>query len=237
MTTNTSIIYLSIYIYIYIYIYIRRILEVDRAKNLEVTLLFVDFSKAFDSIHRRKMEQILLAYGLPKETITAIMILYKNTKTKVCSPGGDRDFFDIVAGVLQGDTLALYLFIICLDYILRTSVDLMKENGFTLAKARSRRYPARTITDVDYADNMALLTDTPAQVESLLDSLEQTAGGLGLHVNADKTEFICFNQRDNISTLNGRSLKLVDVYLPKMISTRDLRRLGQLSIDYRSYGS
>ena len=51
------------------------------------------------------MEQILLTYGLPKETVTAI----KNVKTKVCSPDGDADFFDIVAGVLQGDILAPYL--------------------------------------------------------------------------------------------------------------------------------
>ena len=54
---------------------IRRILEGARAKNLQATLLFVDFTKAFDSIHRGKMEQILLAYGLPKETVAAITIL------------------------------------------------------------------------------------------------------------------------------------------------------------------
>ena len=46
---------------------IRRILEGVRAKNLQATLLFVDFTKAFDSIHRGKMELILLAYGLPKK--------------------------------------------------------------------------------------------------------------------------------------------------------------------------
>ena len=74
------------------------------AKNLEATILLVDFSKAFDSIYRGKMEQILLAYGLPKETVTTIMMLYKNTKVKVRSPDGDSDYFDIVAGVLQGDT-------------------------------------------------------------------------------------------------------------------------------------
>ncbi len=90
---------------------IRRILEDVRAKNLQVTLLFVDFIKA-DSIHRGKMEQILLAYGLPKETIAAITILERNTKVKVRSPDVDKEYFHIAAGVLQGDTLATYLFII-----------------------------------------------------------------------------------------------------------------------------
>ena len=41
------------------------------------------------------MEQILQAYGLPKETVTAIMMFYKNMKIKVCSPDGDTDSFDI----------------------------------------------------------------------------------------------------------------------------------------------
>ena len=62
------------------------------------------------------------------------MTLYKNTKVKVHSPDRDTDYFDIVAGVLQGDTLALYLLIICLDYVLRNSTALMKENGFSLEK-------------------------------------------------------------------------------------------------------
>ena len=78
------------------------------------------------------MEQILLAYGLPKETVAAIMNLYRNTIVKARSPDGDTDYFDIVAGVLQRDTLAPNLFIICLDYVLRTSIDEIKENGFKL---------------------------------------------------------------------------------------------------------
>ena len=66
-----------------------------------------------------------------------------------------RIYIDIVAGVLQGDTLAPYLFIFSLDFVLRASVDLIKENGFTLAKARSRRYTVQTITDADDADDNA----------------------------------------------------------------------------------
>ena len=54
---------------------IQRILEGVWAKNIQATILFVDFTKAFDFIHRGKMEQILQAYGIPKETVTAIMIL------------------------------------------------------------------------------------------------------------------------------------------------------------------
>ena len=127
-----------------------QILEGVHAKIPEATILFVNCAKAFDSIHRGKMEQIPLTYSLPKETVTAIIMLYRNTKLKVCSQDGDTDYFDIVAGVLQGDTLAPYLFMICLDYVLRTSIDKMKDNGFKLTKERSRRYPAQTIMNADY---------------------------------------------------------------------------------------
>ena len=76
----------------------------------------------------------------------------------------------------------------------------MKENGFTFAKARSQRYSAQTITDADYADDVALLANTLAQAESPLHSLEQSADSIGLHVNADKIKCMCFNQKGDITT-------------------------------------
>ena len=140
---------------------------------------------------------------------------------KVRSPDGDTEYFDIVAGVLQGDTLVPYLFIICLDYILRTSTDKIRENSFDLTKKRSRRYPATTITDADYANNIAILAKTPNQAETLRHSLERAAAGIGLHVNAHKTEYMCFNQAGDISTLEGTALKLVDkfTYLGSSVSS------------------
>ena len=187
---------------------------VGRATNFIIFFPFsfflVDFTKAFDSIHRGKMEKILLAYGIPKETVAAITILYRNTKVKVRSPDGDTEYFDIVAGVLQGDTLAPYLFIICLDYVLRTSIDKIRENGFELTKKRSRRYPAKTITD--YADDIAMLANTPDQAETLLHSLERATACIGLYVNAHKTEYMSYNQTRDISTQEGTPLKLVDKF-------------------------
>ena len=134
------------------------------------------------------MEQILLAYILPKETVAAITIFYRNTKVKVCSPDGDTEYFGIVAGVQQGDRLTPDLFIFCVDYMLITSIDKKRENGFDLAKKRSRIYAAKTITDADYADEVVILANTANQ-------LERAAAGIDLHVNAHKPNICAINKQ------------------------------------------
>ena len=80
-----------------------------------------------------------------------------------------------------------------------------------------------TITTTPRADDLALLANTPNQVETLLHSLERTAAGIGLHVNAHKTEYMCYNQTGNITTLDGASLKLVDkfTYLGSSVSSTE----------------
>ena len=88
----------------------------------------------------------------------------------------------------------------------------IRENGFELTNQKSIRYPAKTITDADYADDIAILANTPNQAETLLHSLERAAVGIDLHVNAHKTEYMCFNQAGDISTYEGISLKLVDKF-------------------------
>ena len=125
--------------------------------------------------------------------------------------------------MLQEDTFSPYLFIIWEDYVHRTSIYKMKDNGFKLANERSRRYPAHIIMDADYADDIALLVNTNALAEILLHSLERAAAGVDLHVNADKIEYMCFNQKDDISTPNGSSLKLMDkfTYLGSSVSSTE----------------
>ena len=96
--------------------------------------------------------------------------------------------------------------LVCLDYVIRTSINKIRENGLEPTKKRSRMYPAKTITDADYAD------DTAHQAETLLHSLERAAAGIGLNVNAHKTEYMCYDQTGDISTLDGTPLKLVDKF-------------------------
>ena len=83
-------------------------------------------------------------------------------------------------------------------------MNLMIENGFKLAKERSRRYSTRTNTNAGHADDIALLANTPTQAETLLHSLERTAD------NADKTEYMYVNQSGDIATPKGSPVKLVD---------------------------
>ena len=83
---------------------------------------------------------------------------------------------------------------------------------------RSKRYPAKTITDADYADDIAILANTPNQAETQLNSFERAATGISIHVNVHKTEYMWYNQTGDISILDGTSLKLVDKFTYQGIS-------------------
>ena len=85
------------------------------------------------------------------------------------------------------------------------------------------RYPAKTITDADYTDDIAILVNTHNQAETLLHSLERAATGIGLHVNAHKTEYMCYNQKGDVSTIDGTSQKMEDkfAYLRSSVSSTE----------------
>ena len=151
-------------------------------------ILFFDFSKFFHTVNYDKMSEILGLYGIPSEIINAIKVLYSNTKSTILTPDGETEHFDILADILEGDTLAPFLFIIVIDYIMRVSVDTKKENGLLYQPRRSYRYPALHITDADFADDIALLPDNLANAQALLSALESAANGTGLYLNETKTE-------------------------------------------------
>ena len=66
------------------------------------------------------------------------------------------------------------------------------------------------MTVAENSDDQALLANTPAQAESLLHILGQAARDIGLYMNSDKIDFMCFNQDGPISSLNFKPVKLVD---------------------------
>ena len=135
---------------------IHRIIKGVRAKIYKqfCCVLFEDFSKEFDSIHRGKIKQILLAQGLLKETVTTIMMQESNGSLTwwrhrllwQCHKSFARRYISTFFYNLP-----------------MTSIDLIKENGQAFKKARSWRYPAETTINANYADDLELLSNTPTQ--------------------------------------------------------------------------
>ena len=209
---------------------LRRILEECHRNNLPAIMTFVDFRKAFDSIHRGKMIKILEAYGIPPRLLRAIETMYSNTRAKVVTPDGDTEEFRITAGVLQGDTLAPFLFVIVLDYALRMAIDGKEgELGLTLTPRRSSRQRASTVTDFAFADDIALTSNDAAQAQNLLVSVESECAKIGLSINSKKTKVITCNLSlaSPITTIDGAPLEIVEDfrYLGSFInsSEQDIR--------------
>ena len=172
---------------------LRRLLEGAKSRNLPAVLLFIDFKKAFDSIHRGTMLKILKAYGIPEILVNLIAILYTGTKAQVLTPDGITELFDILAGVLQGDTLAPYIFVIVVDYCMHIALDAHPELGFTLTPARSRRVKSVHCSDVEFADDIGLIADSIEDMQKILTNVETAANAVGLHMNVGKTKYLTIN--------------------------------------------
>ena len=207
---------------------LRCINEEMRNANREMTLIFVDFKKAFDSVDRQAMFKIPHLYGIPQEIVNTIKVLYTDTKARVLTSDGETDPFDIVSGILQGDALAPFLFIIVLDYVLRITVGAGCEKGLLIHPRRSRRHPSVHVTDLDFADDLAITSSGTAQnEEELLYAVEEAAAHICLHCNTTKTEFISSSNDATVKSLSVKVLKRVDdfKYLGSyiMYSAKDFR--------------
>ena len=162
------------------------------------------------------MRDILLAYGIPKEVVNAIMILYINTRVWSDHLMDTPLSLRLQPAFCKVDTIAPFLFIICLDYVLRKSIDCNTELGLTITERKSTRYPAVNITDADYADDIAITTNNLREANLLLHSIEKSAKEIGLHINVYKTEYMTFNQHNTIiyvmSSQNGDRIKQVNYF-------------------------
>ena len=98
---------------------LRNIIEQCHEWRFPLFINFVDFSKAFDSIHRDTLWKILSTYGIPPKLISMIKIFYNNFKCAVKQQGTDLDWFEVKTGVRQGCVISPFLFIIAVDYLMK----------------------------------------------------------------------------------------------------------------------
>ena len=172
-----------------------------RKKSLWI--LFLDFTKAFDSVDRRSLEQILLFYGVEQSFVNAIMSLYTNSLAYVRTSSGDTKSFRTRSGVLQGDTLAPYLFVIAMDYIMRMS--LFQEDAYTVRRRLSSRKPEVKLSALAYADDAALLANSHDAAQRQLHRFEKISQEVGLHLSEMKSEVMVVDNNENNNDVNSLS--------------------------------
>ena len=182
---------------------LHRIVEEMKNHDMEAVLTFIDFRKAFDCIDCSRMFQILEAYGISPDVVAAIYrVMYENTSAVVITPEGETEQFPIDTGVLQGNPLAPFLFIVCLDYALRSAIT--DSDGLTLKSHRGSRH-------LDYADDIALLENSIKSAQDLLFHVEKACQDVGLFLNAPKTKYMHLNPSTNTTLVSsdGSPIELV----------------------------
>ena len=82
------------------------------------------------------------AYGIPKETVAAILMLYKTRNSRFTHRMETRTSSTLLLVFCKGIHLPYYQFIMCPDYVLRKSI---KENGFSRKEKKEKRQEANDI--------------------------------------------------------------------------------------------
>ena len=161
---------------------LRNIIEQCTEWQRQLYVNFVDFEKAFDSIHRDSLWNILRHYGIPCKLVQLIKSFYKNFR---CSVGHSDTLFNVKTGVRQGCVMSAVLFNLAIDWVMRkTTEDAPRGIRWNLFS---------TLEDLDFADDLALLSHTHQHIQDKTSRLETFGQQIGLKISIKKTETMTLN--------------------------------------------
>jgi hypothetical protein len=172
---------------------LRIIIEQSLEWNTSLFLNFVDFEKAFDSLDRELLWNLMAHYGIHQKFINIIMNSYSNMQCRVIHESKLTESFDVKTGVKQGCLLSPFLFLLAIDYIMRESTE-GKRNGIQWTMWQ------QLDGDLDFADDITLISSTQHQMQEKTSLLGETSIKLGLRPNESKTKVMKINvKRNNLS--------------------------------------
>ena len=192
---------------------LRQIFEQSQEWNAPLLANFIDFEKAFDSVHRPALWNILQHYGVPSKIVNIIKMLYSNFHAKVICGNKLTEGFDIHTGVKQGCILSPFLFCLAIDWIMKESVD-KKKAGLSWTFTES-------LEDLDFADDIVLLAQKFDDMQTKTQLVANNALKLGLNINTNKTKMMRMNKTsDKPLRLDNREIEDVQhfTYLGSKIS-------------------
>ncbi len=193
---------------------LRIIIEQSVEWNSPLYINFIDFEKAFDSIDRESLWQLMKHYGIPDKYIRLIKNTYTGMQCQVLHGGGASPKFEVRTGVRQGCLLSPFLFLIAIDWIMRKTTE-GKRNGIQWTIVDQ-------LDDLDFADDLALLSHTCTQMQEKTSILEEEADKVGLHINVGKTKLLKINSTssNNIKLKSGEIEEVSSfTYLGSIVDT------------------
>ncbi|VDP49350.1 unnamed protein product [Schistosoma margrebowiei] len=179
---------------------LRIIVEQSVEWNSSLYINFIDYEKAFDSVDRRTLWKLLRHYGVPEKIVNIIRNSYDGLQCKVVHGRQLTDAFQARTGVRQGCLLSPFLFLLLVDWIMKTS---------TSEKKHRIQWTARNqLDDLDFADDLALLHE---QVQMKTASVVAVSASVGLSIHKGKTKVLKFKaENNNPITLDGETLENVE---------------------------
>ena len=193
---------------------LRNIIEQSIEWQSSVYVNFIDFEKAFDSVHQDSLWQILRFYGIPNKIVKIIRSLYEDAECSVIDGGSQSAWFKVKTGVRQGCNLSGFLFLLVIDWIMRQ---------VTEDKSRGIRWKITTkLEDLDFADDIALISSTFQHMQEKTDRIHEIAKRTGLKINQSKTKLLRINSKQQTDlVLDNQKIENVEefVYLGATVST------------------
>ncbi|VDO97832.1 unnamed protein product [Schistosoma curassoni] len=172
--------------------------------NSSLYINFIDYEKAFGSVDRRTLWKLLRHYGVP-EIVNIIQNSYDGLQCKVVHGGQLIDAFQVRTGVRQGCILSPFLFLLVVDWIMKTSTSEGKQGIQWTAKNQ--------LDDLDFADHLVLLSHIHEQMQIKTVSVAAVSASLGLNIHKGKTKILKFKAENiNPITLDGETLEDVESF-------------------------
>ena len=212
---------------------LRIILEQSLEWNSPLFINFIDYEKAFDSVDRETLWKLLRHYGVPEKLTNIIRNTYEGMTCRVIHEGQPTGAFCVQTGVRQGCLLSPFLFLLAMDWVTKQSTA-ERKNGIQWTMWAQ-------LDDLDFADDLALLSHTQQQMQEKTSTIATNSARLGLNIHRGKSKVMRVNSANTAPImLEGEALEEVEefTYLGSIVNKQggtdaDVRvRIGKARVAY-----
>ena len=217
---------------------LRQLQEKCKLHCQDLYILFIDLTKAFDTVHREGLWSILLKAGCPRHFVGIIRSFHDGMKVKVREGSVESPSFEVTSGTKQGCVIAPTLFSIFFSMMLLVAfkdsddgIRIKSRPELRLCNITTGHFNAETkviisnIRELLFADDCALVADSPEALQRLCDCFSKASQRFGLTISIKKTEVLYQPARGSDYVppaifIEGQQLKAVELfkYLGSVVS-------------------